>query len=392
MKKKWLAVVLLGMLCICACAHALETPSNALFSPGLKKLAQMENARQNVTAQAQVSIDKAMYARDLSLLKAMLDGAAITYQRSDEGEMVAIQRGGERLGTYELPAHAALDALEERLLGTAILERVPLTGIADWLEGLKAGDVLVPGYRVGEPFDVVRTMSDNGLRLTKIQVDGSAVHEDGAIWRISGYLRQPGGRAPKDTFELMLERDEDNYIELLYSALRENEVTRKNKEGTVSVRTNLKAAGKIAGSGISSRLSVTAKNRWTSDGEKLSERVTLSAEIGHTDRTPGRRMQRLNDVSAQMKNTIRLTTGETQETMELSDEIVFSVTLDSNSFLSGSADVSMRVGDEMKPEPSQMQEMDSMSAKALAKRIYHTLDEKEKNTLEEGLDQARNPE
>ena len=157
-------------------------------------------------------------------------------------------------------------------------------------------------------------------------------------WRVSGYLRQPAGRAPKDTFEITFTQDEDNSIELLYSALRENEVTQKNKLGVVSVRTTLKATGKIAGSSVTSRLSVTAKNRWTANGENLSERITVSASLGHTDKTPGRRMQRLNDAAAEMKHTIRLTTTEAEHApIELTDEITLDVTLDSNAFLRAGA-------------------------------------------------------
>lgn len=387
MKKKWALMLLLGaLLSICMSAHALELPGIAVFSPGLKRLAALETQKPPVAAQAQVSIEKAMYARDLSLLGEMLDGATIAYQRGETGESVSIHRGGETLGAYALPESAALDALEEKLLGTPVLERVPLASIAQWLEGLEAGDALALGFAVQEPFSLERTMSDDGTRLTKIKIAGSIARAGETPWRVSGYLRQPAGRAPKDTFEITLEQNEDNLIELLYSALRENEVTRKNREGTTSVRTTLKAAGKIAGSAVSSRLSVTAKNRWTADGEELSERITITASLGHTDKTPGRRMQRLNDAAAEVKNTIRLTTTEAADApVELTDAITFDVTLDSNTFLRGGADVRIAVGAEAPETPQSLQAMDEASAKALAKEIYRTLDEKTRNTLEEGL-------
>ena len=387
MRKKRMLAWLLGMLlCLSSAAHALELPSNAVFSPGLKRLAELEKTQPNVTAQAQVSIDKAMYARDLSLLAKMLEGTTISYQRSAAGESVAIERGGETLGAYALGEQKALDALEEHLLGTPVLERVPLASVADWLEELAAGDALARGFVVHEPFELERTMSDDGTRLTKIKITGSIAREGETPWRVSGYLRQPAGRAPKDTFEITFKQDEDNFIELLYSALRENEVTRKNKEGTASVRTTLKAAGKIASSSISSRLSVTMKNRWTANEDQLSERITLTASVGHTDKTPGRRMQRLNDAAAEIKNVIRLTTTEAGDTpVELTDEITFDVTLDSNAFLRGSADVRLCAGGEETQDGQNLQAMDKASAKALAKEVYRTLDEKTKNTLEEGL-------
>ena len=387
MRKKRMLAALLGVLvCLCSAAYALEVPSNAVFSPGLKRLAELEKTRPAITAQAQVSMDKAMYARDLTLLERMLDGTTIFYQRNAEGESVSVERGGEILGAYAPVKSSALDALEEKLLGVAVLERVPLASIADWLEGLAAGDALALGYAVHEPFVLERTMSDDGTRLTKIKIGGSIVRENEMPWRVSGYLRQPAGRAPKDTFEITFTQDEDNFIELLYSALRENEVTRKNREGTTSVLTTLKAAGKIAGSAISSRLSVTMKNRWTANEESLSERISVTASLGHTDKTPGRRMQRLNDAAAEMKHVIRLTTTETADApIELTDAITLDVTLDGNAFLRGSADVCVRAGGEDVEMPQNLQAMDEAAAKELAKKIYRTLDEKTKNTLEEGL-------
>lgn len=385
MRKIRMLAGLLGMLvCLSSTALALELPGIAVFSPGLKRLAALETTQPAVHARAQVSIEKAMYARDLSVLQSMLEGTTISYQRSSGDEWIALERGGRLLGAYALRENDALDALEAKLTGVAVLERVPLAAIADGLERLAAGDALPLGFAVCEPFSIERTMSDDGTRLTKIKISGSAARSGETPWRISGYLRQPAGRAPKDTFEIMLKQDEDNFIELLYSALRENEVTRKNKEGTTSVHTTLKAAGKLASSSISSRLSVTMKNHWRADGDELSERISVTASLGHTDKTPGRRMQRLNDVAAEMKNVIQLTTTEAaNEPIELNDEITFDVTMDGNAFLRGGADVLLRAGGEAQAAPQELQAMDE--AKLLAMEVYRTLDEHTKNTLEEGL-------
>lgn len=380
--------VLLLLLCLlgCGAAGAQTLPSNEVFSPGLVKLAALETTQPSVWAEANVIIDKAMYARDLSVLSAMLKGTALTYQSGDAGETLSISRDGEMLGVYAVPESEALDALSERLLGTAVLERVPLALIAGWLEGLQAGDTLGFGFAVSEPFTLVRTMSDDGTRLTKINVAGAIAREGEAAYRIEGFLRQPAGRAPKDTFELTLKQDEDNFIELAYSALRENEVTRKDKEGTASVRTTLKAAGKLAGSAVSSRLTVTMKNRWTADGDALSERISITASLTHEDRTPGRRMQRLNSVAAETKNTIRLTTHESgDEVLSLTDAMEIEVTLDENAFLAGSADVSVRVGGEMQQPAMEPEEITPETAGTLAKRLYPLLDEDTIAAIRKGL-------
>lgn len=380
--------VLLLLLCLlgCSAAGAQTLPSNEVFSPGLVKLAALETTRPAVRAEANVTIDKAMYARDLSVLSAMLKGTTLTYQSGDAGEALSIARDGETLGVYTVPQNAALDALENRLLGTAVLERVPLASIADWLEGLEAGDTLGFGFAVSEPFTLARTMSDDGTRLTKINVSGAIARAGEAAYSVEGFLRQPAGRAPKDTFELTIRQDEDNFIELAYSALRENEVTRKDREGTASVRTTLKAAGRLAGSAVSSRLTVTMKNRWTADGDALSERISITASLTHEDKTPGRRMQRLNSVAAETKNTIRLTTHESgDEVISLTDVIEIGVTLDDNDFLAGSADVTVRVGGDMQMPALEPEEITPETAGALAKRLYPLLHEDTIAAIRKGL-------
>lgn len=385
MRKTILAVLTCGLMLVWSIGSAMELPSNAVFSPGLKKLAEMEKTQPVIEAEASVSIDRAMYARDLSVLQAMLDGLSIGYS-SDGGEVLSIARGGETLGAYAVPESAALDALTERLTGTAVLERVPLADIAAWLEGLETGELLALGFSVAEPFVLERTMSDDGTRLTKVNLSGAIVREGEAPYRVEGFLRQPAGRAPKDTFELTFTQDEDNTIELLYSALRENEVTHKNKDGVASVRTTLKAAGQIAGSSISSRLTVTMKNRWTAGDGALSERLSITASLSHVDKTPGRRMQRLNDVAAEVKNVIRMTTHESgDETLSLSDEITFEVVLGSNTFLAGSADVKLRAGGEKTQVFPEAEQISETSAKALAQKIYMQLGEKAKENIQNGL-------
>ncbi|MGN0777274.1 MAG: hypothetical protein ACI4MM_11425 [Candidatus Ventricola sp.] len=386
MKRTGLFFLLLACLLWSGMAGAQTLPSNEVFSPGLVKLAAMEMEQPNVWAQASVQVDKAMYARDLSVLSAMLGGTTLTYQSGDAGETLSIERDGEAMGVYVVPESGTLDALESRLLGTAVLERVPLAGIADWLEGLQAGDALGFGFAVSEPFTLVRTMSDDGTRLTKINVSGAIAREGEAAYRVEGFLRQPAGRSPKDTFELTFTQDEDNFIELAYSALRENEITRKDKEGTASVRTALKAAGKLAGSGISSRLTVTMKNRWTADGDALSERISITASLTHEDKTPGRRMQRLNSVAAETKNTICLTTHESgDEVLSLTDAMEIEVTLDENTFFAGSADLTVHVGGDaqllaLEPEPITPQAIQN-----LARRIYPQLDEDTQAAIRKGL-------
>ena len=384
MKKLLHGAALMLLMLVQGCALALEVPSNAVFSPGLVQLAELEAAGAAFHAEAEISVDKAMYARDLSVLGEMLSGMVFSYDSAQGSEALSIARNGELLGAYSLPESTMADALTEHLAGKALLERVPLASIAAWLESLAAGDALLGGFVVAQPFALARTMSDDGTRLTKIGVTGAIARGEGEIYRVSGFLRQPAGRAPKDTFELTFAKDEKNTIELLYSALRENEVTRKNREGTASVRTTLKAAGKIEGYSISSRLNVTMKNRWTADDEALDERISITASLTHQDRTPGRRYQRLNEVAAETKNVIRLTTrGEDKAPLDVTDEITVSIVMDDNTILSVGADVRMRAGGETLVPP--VQAIAPQTAQELAAKVYAQLDERTRETIHKGL-------
>lgn len=385
MKKRVLLALLMAMLLAVRAACAQTLPSNAVFSPGLIRLAEMEGAGVPVHLEAEIGVDKAMYARDLSVLSGMLAGTTFVYDGSPDGEMLSIVKDDQLLGAYQLPEDELLNRLSAKLAGKAVLERVPLTSVAAWLEGLRAGDALALGFAVVQPFEIERTMSDDGTRLTKIRISGAIARVGEAPWKVSGYLRQPAGRAPKDTFEITMAQDERNTIELLYSALRENEVTRKNREGTASVRTTLKLAGKLGGYGISSRLNVTMKNRWTADGEKLSERVSVTASLVHQDNTPGRRNLRLNSVEAENKHAIRLTTREGgADPIECTDEITLSVTMDSNTVLSAEADVRAHIGAES-PDIRDARPVTAEATQELASAIYALLDENTKNTIHKGL-------
>lgn len=386
-RKHIMAHLLAVLLWLLPCAALAQTlPSIDCFSPGLVRVGELEGKNAPVTADASITIDKAMYARDLSVLADMLDGMTFSYAGAGEEERLSLARNGETLAVLD-PSYGALDPALEQLFGwlsgKAILERAPLAAVAGWLEGLAAGDALGFGFSVAEPVTLERTMSDDGTRLTKISfLTGSIAREGEAPYRITGYMRQPAGRAPKDTFELVFTQDERNFIELSYSALRENEITKKNRQGLTTVRTSLKAAGKIAGYGLSSRLSVNLRNSWTADGENLFEKITVTATLSHKDNTPGRRMMRLNQVEAETKNTLRLTTQEAgNEQIALTDAITVEVVMDGNTALVAGAEVSAVIGGEApqlaQPMPATVQE--------LSARIYRQMDEDARAAIADGL-------
>ena len=403
MIRKWMCALALCTMLLIGCAAAQTLPDNAVFSTGLKRLSQAMAGDPVVTAQAQVSVDDAFYARDLSVLSAMLEGTTLRYQGGGgAAERLFIERGGEMIAQYALDnvqiQHAGAAKALERLQGTAILERVPLAAVADWLESLQAGDSLPFGFSVTQAVSLRRTMSDDGTRLTRVDLESGAIAREGeAPYAITGYMRQPAGRAPKDTFELTVARDEQNFFELSYSALRENEVASKNKRGTASVRTALKAAGKVSGSRITSRLSVTMKNEWAADGEKLDEKISISTTLEHQDGRPGMRMFRLNTVNGKHRSKITLTTHESGDNaIALRDETTIELVMDENPFLSAGADVRMQIGGE-KPDGAKVtaaavsaddeavKEAVEAEIRSMAAALYPHLSESAKEKISNGL-------
>jgi len=428
-KKRLLALILLVMLTVCQSAAAQTLPGIECFSPGLARVSALEAERVPVTAEADVKIDNAMYARDLSVLASMLSGTTIRYEGAEdterllilreEGEVASFALGDTETGAVleiggqsyalenrqtavqalcgvPLPGYAGAESMLEELRGVPVLERVPLASVCAFIEGLKAGDALAAGFAVVQPFEVKRTMSDDGTRLTRIDISGQIARGDEAPYTVTGFLRQPAGRAPKDTFELTVTQDEKNFFELSYSALRENEIASKNKRGTASVRTALKAVGKVNGSRITSRLSVTMKNEWTADGEELKEKITVSATLEHQDGRPGMRMLRLNTVNGKLRNQFSLTTHESgDDAIALHDKVTLEVTMDENLFIAGSADVQMQIGGE-KPERAiapaaepadagMIAEAVEAEIRSMAAKLYPHLSESAKEKVSSGL-------
>lgn len=418
MRKRTCAWALSVFALFGSCALAEQIlPDNDVFSPGLIRLSEKMAQQQAVTAEASFFVEDAYYARDLSVLNSMLEGTIFRYEDSGDGEKLEIARGEDTLGRYVLrgdiltldgasvsleqmtdavhPEILRIAAAVESLQGKPVLEKVQLSAVAAWMESLEAGQELAFGFRIAEPIVLTRTMNDDGTRLARVDIAaGSIVREGESPYVMTGWMRQPLGRAPKDTFEIVLTQDERNFVELSYSAQRENTVASKNKKGEASVRTQLKAAGKIAGSGISSRLTVNMTNAWTADGEALNERITLSATLTHSDNTPDRDKLRLNDVQLKLRQVIRMTTHDAgDENISLTDEMTVEAVMDEKTFLNAQADVSMIVGGTKTMPSGSVESVETMpaeelldsAARDLAKSIYPYLSEKAKNKTVDGL-------
>ena len=419
MKKRLMAALGLAMCLLASWASAQTLPSVEVFSPGLVRLSEKLGEGEPVQMRATMTATDMLYARDLSVLRSMLSGTQFVYDgwgsAAQGSDRFAIERDGETLLSLgmdrdgeagqitvngevfgvDLPAYGKQIQLLDALAGTAMLERVPLLWVCEQIEALSPGDALPGGFQVTQAFVVERTMSDDGTRLTRIDIEGSIAREGETPWVIEGFLRQPAGRSPKDTFELTATQDEDNYLELSYSSLRQSEVTRKDKEGEMSVDVSFKVAGWLAGSKISSRLTVYLRNAWTADGENLKEKVTVNATLGLTDNTPGRQMQRLNDVSAKLRFVTTLTTTEApMETIAFDEEATLSVVMDGNTFLDLAAEMTASVGGDQpaavpvtqdSADAQQLQTALDNAIVTLVQGLYDGLSDSAKEEMEAGL-------
>lgn len=367
-----LMTVLLLMLCLLFSGAAAQTlPDLTVFSPGLTQMSEKLERGEQVEMTAELAVRDMLYARDLSLLQAMLDGMQLVYSGGGtlrEGcDALKLIRSGETLFAADLVRNglnaelsvndrtfglclpegfSGIAAAGDWISGEAILNRVPLISVCEAVEGLKAGEPLAAGFVVTAPFAVERTMSDDGTRLTKIHIS-SSVEREGEIWAVSGFLRQPAGRTPKDTAEITFARDEDNTLTATYSSTRSQSVSQKDKKGRVIVETALSLSGKLGGYGVTTKLKLRMQNDWTADGENLTEKLVMTVTLGHTDRTPGRRMQRLNDASAKLRCEMTVKSQDAAKAPVLIDEkSSLSVVFDGNTFLDVSVEGDVQVGGE----------------------------------------------
>ena len=429
MKRGLLAAALLTLTLLGASAVAQTLPDVDCFSPGLVRVSDALNAGAALSVEAQFSAENAHYARDISVLQAMLSGTTFAYDGDGSSDRLRITReertlfdaslargeqgaaltvGGKTYAVADglFGVSGGLEAYDgalplEAMLAFPLFERVPLASIAGWLESLGEGDALAGGVTVSRAFTVKRTMSDDGERLTRIDIDGAVALGDEKPYEVTGKLYQPGGRAPKDSFEITAKQDGDNHFTLTYSSTRSSEITRRDQAGKNSVQTTLRSDGYLAGNHIESRLTVRLTNNWTANDEGLAEKITVSANLGHTDKTPGRKMIRLNDLSASASATLQLSTSEEMEgAIAFSNEAKLSVVMDGNDFLGGTMRSSVTVGgdaqayaagaesDEIAGTLGTQADVDALmgeTVQKLATELYLQLGDSALKTIESGL-------
>lgn len=162
------------------------------------------------------------------------------------------------------------------------------------------------------------------------------------------------------------------------------------------VETALSLDGKLGGYGVTTKLKVRMQNDWTADGENLSEKLVITVTLGHTDRTPGRRMQRLNDMSAKLRCEMTVKSQEASDLpVSIGEETSLLVKLDGNTFLDVSAEGDARIGGAAEPialvgvPAATWEELAAAfgeAAEQAAKTVYSQLDQSARKKAEAGLE------
>lgn len=408
-------------------ALAQPLPDTECFSPGFSRVREALNGASALSVSASLSAQDAFYARDLSVLNDMLSGATLRYDGAQGVDRLRILKGTQTLldvsrfdgedgsllcmdgRTYALPSErelltvalgfapeegGVLAALLDALGGALPLGRLRLSDVALALESLAVDDSLPGGLRVALPFGVQRTLSDDGLRVTRIDLTGALGFQGETAYAITGHMTSPGGNKPKDVLELSAVRDDDNALTL--SGTTTWSVSGGEQSGTTSAQMRLVAQGKLGGSRVESRLTLKLTNNWSvTDQSALAEKITITAHVGHTDKRPGLRMLRLNDLSGDIKATLNLTTNENGGLpMAFTDEASLELKMDGNDFMSGSVGATVCIGAAelpVSPDPEAVAAQDGTEAlfgeiaRGLAAKLYARLSEQGVAAATKGL-------
>ena len=108
-------------------------------------------------------------------------------------------------------------------------------------------------------------------------------------------------------------------------------------------------------------------------------------------------MQRLNLVEASLRNAMQFTTWEGDDSFSVTDSVTCTVEMDSNTFLEGSAALTLTVGGEALPgvgpapqseaAPEEIQKAAQEAVAKLAAKLYAQLGEDTKEKIAAGLPQ-----
>ena len=396
----------LAAVLLAACAAAETLPSADCFSPGTAAMEALTAAGAPVETSLSVSVKKALYIPDTSVLSALFSGLEMRVLNGAEdgeertalsllwngesvgGACLASDGEGTRIaldGRWFMPASAA--ALPSALRIPGRFDRLPVEWIHDLLASLEPGGAAA--FRLEAPCALHLTDGENGTRL---DVSCTILEGEGR-WEVSGwFLRGPEG-STLDEAEVRAERDGDN--SLLFSYRAQLRHTGKGSAGgseTATIKAELK--GKRGGYDLSGTANVTRKNAWTNRDGSLDEKITVSGSFRWRDKTPLSRHWNLGSDSVALKETIRVHTPAGGAPAEWTDDAALTVETDGGTFFSGGWKLSaapaealpeLPGGETVRVTDAELFRAIREEAERTAARIYRRMDEKTKKRVTKGL-------
>ena len=147
MKHKIFAFLALLLTLAAACAGAQQRPSVGCFSPGLVRVSEKMKENPTVSADVTLTVENAFYARNLSVLKKMLEGTTLRVWGDDARGGLTLERGGETLMQADVAQDGRI-SVDGHPLETRI--SVPDEAQADWnalaerLRAAQPNTVMIP--------------------------------------------------------------------------------------------------------------------------------------------------------------------------------------------------------------------------------------------------------
>ncbi|MBR1408027.1 MAG: hypothetical protein IJ573_03905 [Clostridia bacterium] len=414
-----------GAMLLAAALAAAETavPGFDDFSPAFRGIGNRIASGETVLTETRLTTAAAFYIRDLSVMRDIFSGLCIrTRTGTDAGaqitelalldgetvlEEAALCSDGEEqllfldgqvlhLGQETLTGlvpHGIPDAL-----GVRRTDRLPALPAA-WPErfgrlqpeGLSA---LLEGGSIGS-FTCTPVSSEDGL-LTGFGFSGqlnAGLLPGGEAWSAEGSFSRGTGKAPKDTAELTLKKDDDNALTLTFSAQYKASEQKKGEQGTLTRTTRARLSGKLGGYALDAVLELKEKNAWKLKEGALAEKITVSAKLDWQDKTPAHSTLRLGNGSVTIDEELGVSSSE-GEANAWTDSVALKLYMNGEKTIDGKAESASRFdaglpafpeGEAAEADGTAFAQAVRNAAKRVARAVYSRLGPKSQGTITKGL-------
>ena len=421
--KRMILAVCMALLAAAVAAAETAVPGFDDFSPGFRSIGGRISSGETVLTETRITPAAAFYIRDVSVMRDIFSGlcirtrtgtvadAQITEMALLDGETVleeaALRTGEEetllsldgrvlRLGPETLSGlvpHGIPDAL-----GTESTLRLPDLSAA-WperfgrlpLEGLSA---LLEGGSIGDFVCTPETAEDGEMTALGFsgQLDAGLLPGSEA-WSAEGSFSRGSGKAPKDTAELTLRRDDDNALTLTLSAQYKASEQKKGEQGTLTRTTRARLTGKLGGYALSAVLELKEKNAWKLKEDSLTEKITVSAKLDWQDKTPAHSSLRLANGSVTIDEELSTSSSE-GEADAWTDSVTLRLYMNGDKMIDGNASSASRFvaglpvfpeGEAAEADSAALAQAVKDAGRRIARAVYSRLETRSQGTITKGL-------